>query len=256
MFGVRTRHLVAGAFAIVLMTALAPARAQETNIITFDAPGADTTPGDFSGTFPAGINVWGTITGYYQDVNGTYHAFVRYANGKFSTFDAPGADTTPGDFNGTIPSGINDLGVIIGNYYDVNGNGHAFVRSPDGKFTVFDVSGVGGFGSIPIAVNLEGAVVGYYVDASVNIHAFLRKPNGTFTTFEGPGDCEDGQPNGCYGSGASNINAFGIVVGGYEDNGGNFVHHNFVRERDGDLKVLDVPGAGIGSYQGTGFKGC
>jgi uncharacterized membrane protein len=200
--------------------------------------------------------VWGTITGYYQDVNGTYHAFVRYANGKFSTFDAPGADTTPGDFNGTIPSGINDLGVIIGNYYDVNGNGHAFVRSPDGKFTVFDVSGVGGFGSIPIAVNLEGAVVGYYVDASVNIHAFLRKPNGTFTTFEGPGDCEDGQPNGCYGSGASNINAFGIVVGGYEDNGGNFVHHNFVRERDGDLKVLDVPGAGIGSYQGTGFKGC
>jgi uncharacterized membrane protein len=207
MFGMRTRLIAAGAFGIGLLTALAPARAQETNIITFDAPGADTTPGDFSGTFATGINVWGNITGYYQDVNGTYHAFVRNANGKFSTFDAPGADTTPGDFNGTLPSGINDLGVIIGNYYDVNGNGHAFVRTPNGKFRVFDVSGVGGFGSTPIAVNLEGAVVGYYVDASVNIHAFLRKPNGTFTTFEGPGACEDGQPNGCYGSGASNINA-------------------------------------------------
>lgn len=256
MFGVRTRFLAAGALAIVLLTILAPARAQETNIITFDAPGADTTPGNFFGTFPTGIDVWGTITGYYQDSNGTYHGFVRAANGKFGTFDAPGADTTPGDFNGTLPAGINDLGMITGSSYDVNGISHGFVRSPDGKFAIFDVSGVGGFGSIPLALNLEGSVVGYYVDASINIHAFLRKPNGTFTTWEGPDACENGQPNGCFGSGASNINVFGIAVGGYEDNSGNFVHHNYVRERDGTLNIFDVPGAGNGSYQGSGCPGC
>ena len=104
MFGLRTLLVAAGALAFVLQTGSAPARAQGTKIITFDAPGADTTPGDFYGTFPEGINVWGTIMGYYLDANGTYHAFVRHANGKFTTFDAPGADTKPGDFNGTVPN--------------------------------------------------------------------------------------------------------------------------------------------------------
>ena len=45
-------------------------------------------------------------------------------------------------------------------------------------------------------------------------------------------------------------------MGGYEDNNGNFVHHDFVRSPDGKLKTFDVPGAGTGSYQGTGCPGC
>jgi hypothetical protein len=228
--------------------------AQGAHIITFDAPGADTNPGDFNGTYPAGINVWGAITGSYQDTNSVYHGFVRSPKGSFTTFDVPGADMSP--FNGTSPSAINDLGAITGSYYDANGFSHGFLRSPDGKFASFDVPGVGGFGSTPLAINLEGAVVGYYTDPTYSFHAFLRRPDGTFATWIGPDACTGNGAEGCFGSGASNINAFGIIAGGFEDNSGNFVHHGFVRDAEGKLKTYNAPGAGTGSYQGTGCPGC
>ena len=127
---------------------------------------------------------------------------------------------------------------------------------PRGSLLRSTLPGVGGFGTFPIRLNLEGAVAGNYTDSNFNFHAFLRSPNGMFTTWSGPGACENGQPNGCFGSGASNINALGIIVGGFEDNSGNFVHHVLVRSPAGKLKTFDVPGAGTGSYQGTGCPGC
>jgi len=130
------------------------------------------------------------------------------------------------------------------------------VRSPQGKFTSFDVPKVGGSGTFPIAINLEGAVVGFYGDSNGSLHAFLRSPEGKLTTWIGPGACTTDGSQGCFGSGASNINAFGIVTGGFENNGGNFVHHDFIRTPDGKLKTFDVPAAGTGSYQGTGCPGC
>jgi len=183
-----------------------------------------------------------------------YHGFLRSPRGKFTQLDAPGADTTAGAYNGTLANAINDFGTTTGVYYDANGSGHGFVRSPQGKFTSFDVPGSVGLN--PIAINLEGAVVGYYLDPNFSIHAFLRSPDGKFTTWIGPGACTTDGSQGCFGSGASNINVFGIIVGGYEDNSGNFVHHSFVRTLDGKLKTFDVPGAGTGSYQGTGCPGC
>jgi hypothetical protein len=56
---------------------------------------------------------------------------------KFTTFEAPGANTGP--YNGTSPTSINDLGAITGYYADANSVSHGFLRSPDGKFTTFDV---------------------------------------------------------------------------------------------------------------------
>jgi uncharacterized membrane protein len=232
------------------------ASAQEARIITFDAPGADTNVVDSNGTFSSDINGWGAITGYYIDSNNVYHGFLRSPEGKFTTFEAPGADTTIGSFNGTIPSNINDLGVIAGSYYDANGSGHGFLRSPSGKFTTFDVPGATNSNTTPRAFNIEGAVVGFYTDANFSFHAFLRSPNGKFTTWIGPDACTGNGSQGCFGSGASGINAFGTIVGGFEDNNGNFVHHAFVRDAEGKLKTFDVPGAGTGSYQGTGCPGC
>ena len=233
---------------------LAPASAQETHIITFDAPGADTNPGDFNGTYAGSINFWGVITGSYQDTNSTYHGFVRSPEGTFTTFEAPGADL--GSFNGTAPCCINDLGMIVGSYYDASGFGHGFLRSPDGKFTTFDVPGVGGYGSTPLAINLEGAVVGYYTDSNYSFRAFLRSPDGKFKTWIGPDACTGNGSEGCFGSAASNINVFGVVAGGYEDDSGNFVHHGYLRNAEGKLKPFDVSAAGTGSYQGTGCPGC
>ena len=61
--------------------------ARAATFTTFDAPGAGTGPGQ--GTFAASINPAGAITGYYLDVNGVFHGFLRAPNGSVTTFDAP-----------------------------------------------------------------------------------------------------------------------------------------------------------------------
>ena len=232
------------------------ASAQDSKIISFDAPGADTTPGDYSGTFASGINIGGLITGYYQSADTVYHGFLRSPDGKFTTFEAPGADTTAGSYNGTTPTGINDLGVITGSLYDATGLSHGFLRARDGKFTTFDVAGAGANGTFPIGLNLEGAVVGYALDSNDLFHAFLRTLGGEIYAFVGPGSCDTGTSTGCYGSAAMTINFFGISVGGFMDNSGNFVGHGLIRYPNGTLTTFVAPGAGSGTDQGTGCPGC
>jgi len=109
-------------------------------------------------------------------------------------------------------------------------------------------SGRGRLRVLSIALNLEGAIVGYYTDSNYSFHAFLRSPDGKFTTGLVQMRCTGNGSEGCYGTGASNINAFGTIAGGFEDNSGNFVHHSFVRNAEDKLKTFDVPGAGTGIY--------
>jgi hypothetical protein len=245
--------------AVTLSSAMAlpvfAAQRAHPNIITFDAPGADATANDFNGTVPTSINSEGVIAGYYISPTNVLHAFLRTPDGKFTSFEAPGADTTAQSFNGTIVNGINDLGEVTGYYIDVGGLLHGFLRSATGRFTSFDVPGAAGY-SNPIAINLEGAVVGYYFDPNSQFHAFLRKPNGSVVSFDGPGGCDSGTPAGCYGTAAFNINIFGTVAANYGDNSGNFVNIGLIRSPDGKLTTYEVPGAGNGPYQGTGCPGC
>jgi len=229
--------------------------------ITIDAPGAGTGSGQGTGCFEftdcsALLNNFGAITGYYLDANNVFHGFVRSPDGTFTKFDAPGADLTPNDFNGTIPEAINDLGVITGFYVDVNNLSHGFLRSPDGVITKFDVPDSAPGTTTPIAINLEGAVVGYSSNPNGVTRAFLRNPDGTFETWTGPDACNSTPGNGCFGTGAHSINLFGTVSAGYEDNSGNFVDHGLVHSADGKLTTYNVPGAGIGPYQGSGCPGC
>ena len=231
-----------------------PANAQVSHIVAFDAPFADLTPGNFNGTYPTGINDSGAITGYANDANFVSHSFLRSLDGKFTTFQAPGADTNPADAEGTNAIAINALGAITGYYGDSSGVIHGFLRSPEGKFTTFEVPGGGQ--TFPIGINLEGNIVGYYLDPSLQFFAFLRGPDGKFTVFAGPGACDTGTPSGCFGNEATAINIHGISAGNYMDNSGNFVGHGLIRSHDGKLTVFDAPGAGTGTYQGTGCPGC
>jgi hypothetical protein len=240
----------------VALTFSVCARAQDSKIISFDAPGADTTPMDYNGTYASGINVEGLITGSYQSADTVFHGFLRRPDGKFTTFEAPGADTTAGSYNGTSPTSINDLGVIAGSFSDATGLTHGFLRTPDGKFTTFDVAVAGANGTFPIGLNLEGAVVGYALDSNDLFHAFLRTPGGQIYAFVGPGSCDTGTSTGCYGSAATAINFWGISVGGFMDNTGNFVGHSLIRYPDGTLTTFEAPGAGTGTDQGTGCPGC
>jgi hypothetical protein len=243
-----------GGLALLMLGLALTASAQKATIITFDAPGADTKPGDNNGTYTTGINASGAITGSYQDTNDAYHGFLRSPKGKFTTFDAPGASNSA--YYGTSPGAINDLGAITGSYTDATGYTHGFLRSPDGKFTTFEVPGAGGYGTNPIAINLEGAIVGWYTDANDLFHSFVRYPDGKFSAFLAPGQCETNGSQGCYGSELTNINLLGLSVGNYMDNTANLVQHGLIRHADGSFTTFEAPGAGKGQGQGTGCPGC
>ena len=87
--------------------------------------------------------MFAAVTGYDLDANNVYHGFLRKTDGSILVFDAPGADTNEGDFNGTFPAGGNDAGLIAGYYIDTNNVSHGFLRSPNGSLTKFDPPGVG-----------------------------------------------------------------------------------------------------------------
>jgi len=258
-YGRLTFLATVAAFGLPTIPVDAAAQNPNSKVITFEAPGAGSTPGSFQGTGCFGctfaINRWGAIVGTYLDANNVFHGFLRSPEGKFTTFEAPGADTTPGSFNGTVAQGINDLGEITGYYADAMGLTHGFLRSPRAAFTTFDVPD-GENGSTPVFINLEGAVAGYALDTNFLFHAFLRRPDGTFADFVGPGSCTSGTPVGCYGSAATYVDLVGGAVGNYEDDSGNFVDHVVIRSPGGKLTKFDAPGAGTGLYQGTGCPGC
>jgi hypothetical protein len=226
-------------------------------MITFEAPGAGTGAGQGTGCFGCtfSINQSGEIVGTYLDANNVFHGFVRSAKGQFTTFEVPGADTTPGSFNGSVAQSINDFGEIAGYWINTTGVPHGFLRRPWGAFATFDVPGALN-GTFPIFLSLEGAVVGYALDANLLFHAFLRRPDDTFAVFEGPGSCTSGIPAGCFGNAATYVDLFGRSVGNFADNSGNFVQHGMIRSRGGKLTTFDAPGAGTGSNQGTGCPGC
>jgi hypothetical protein len=168
------------------------------------------------------------MTGSVGDASNVIHGFVRAPDGNITTFDAPGADLTPGDFNGTFPAGINLFGTIEGDYFDASNVSHGFVRAPDGNITTFDAPGAdtidSGYGTFPQTLNDFGVITGFYLDASGVYHGFLRSPDGKFTTFDAPGaDLTQDHFNGTFPIG---INLLGQITGYYSD--AQFVAHGFV----------------------------
>ena len=107
--------------------------ARAATFTTFDAPGAGT--GNAQGTFAVSINPAGAITGYYLDVNGVFHGFLRAPNGSVTTFDAPGAGAGADLRQGTFPKSINPTGAITGYYIDARNLIHGFLRSSGGAMT-------------------------------------------------------------------------------------------------------------------------
>lgn len=224
-------------------------RDPEGHFTTFDAPGADLTHGDGNGTFPENINQEGAIAGYYTDVSGVAHGFLRSPRGTFTTFNAPGAGTSSGQ--GTYTAGViglNQAYAITGDYFDANNVYHGWVRAADGTITVYNVTGAGtgafqGTGSS--GLNALGVIMGPYTDPSGVNHGFVRAPFGAITTFDVPG-AGTGSGQGTIPEG---INSEGAIAGQYIDSSG--VNHGFLRDPFGHVKTFDAPGAGTSSGQGT-----
>ena len=216
-------------------------------IITFDAPGGGTGPGQ--GTITFAINPAGTISGRYADAGSAIHGFVRTRDGAIVTFDAPGAGTGPRQ--GTRPFSINPAGVSAGYYNDASNVFHGFLRSRHGVITIFNIPGAGtgpGQGTFAGNINPEEVIAGRYVDTSDVAHGFLRAPNGTITTFDAP-NAGTGAGQGTFVFTGYCLNPTGAIAGASLDSSD--VYHGFLRTPDGTITTFDVPGAGTGPFQGT-----
>ncbi len=216
-------------------------QADAQQIITYDAPNSGTSSDQ--GTFSTAINLLGIITGYVTDnTNGT-HGFVRSPNGRFTEFDAAGANPVVGC---TCPNGINDLGIVAGYAIDTNNVYHGFVRTPDGQITTFNAPSSGTLtnqGTFPVGINNVGAITGNVTDNGYGTHGFVRTPNGQYTEFDAPG--ANPVMGGTY---PNSINDFGVLAGVYYGTDG--VGHGFVRTRDGRITTFDPPNA-VGGTNGT-----
>jgi hypothetical protein len=200
------------------------------SMTVFDPPGSTNTeiPG------PQAINDFGAIIGDYwvcsTDLSScVVHGFIRNANGKYVSFDAPGSNPDPNVGGGTYPQAINALGEVTGYYGDSNGVIHGFVRSANGRFTTFDVPTACTEtatppqdcffeGTFPSSVNVLGKVVGTYYGEDGIAHGFLREADGTIKKVDvlNAGDATTIQV----------INDFGQMTGFVTDS--NLVEHGVI----------------------------
>ena len=227
-------------------------RTSDGHILSFDAPGAGLGANLNQGTVALSINDLGVIAGQFEDPNNIFHGFVRYPDGSFTTFDAPGAGT--GANQGTIAEAVNLAGTVAGWYLDENNVVHSFLRARDGAILSFDAPGAGtgpyqGTQVATNALNPEGAVVGGYADADYADHGFLRAPDGTLTTFDVPG----GGTGPIQGTAAFKLNPARMITGPYVD--ASNVLHGYVRPPDGAFTKFDAPDAGTSPGQGTRPEG-
>jgi probable HAF family extracellular repeat protein len=134
---------------------------------------------------------------------------------NFIPIDVPGARSTDA-------FGINDAAQIVGQYLDSTLGRHGFVYD-SGTFTTLD--GPGALFTQAFGINNKGQIVGDFAPPSQGQHAFLYD-RGTFIDIS----------QGHFISIASDINNRGQIVGSFESDG-------FLRDTDGQVKIIDVPGA-------------
>ncbi len=224
--------------------------------------------------FVSGINDSGQIAGTERNAQNTDFGFV-YHGSTYELISDPAADLT-----GTQATGINDAGVVVGDYFEGYGGNEAqgslgFIFQNGSYTTVSDplASPIGTFIS---AINNPGEIAGYYIDSNVHFHGFLYD-DGVYTPIEMPGEgvistiplainnvgtvagfykiasginegflYKDGiytnvsDPNGVDGTEIQSINDAGEAVGVYFDAQGQ--HHGF-EYSNGVYTTIDPPQA-------------
>jgi hypothetical protein len=245
--GMRRAVLLSAIVAFGLMVPAAKVLGQQTsdsNIVTFEVPGAGKTAGAAGcgnglltgcyGTTPMANNNFGEIVGMYITDSGVYFGFLRAPDGKVTSFTAPGADTTPEDFNGTYPMSINSWGVVTGLYQGTSEVLQGFIREANGTYVEVDdpdAGTSGGQGTWPTTINDQGEVAGFYFDADNGVHGFVRSRNGEYQTVD--------DPNGSGGTLVAleqGLNSSGAVAGWYY---AGTVQYGYVREPDGLFNTIE-----------------
>jgi len=184
-------------------------------VVTFLSPG--------SGFVPSGINDAGDIVGYCC---GLFTQGILDAGGVFTSFDYPGSSITR-------PSGINNLGQIVGTSYGGPPPPIGFLFSNE-SFTEIRFPTANPFIATAVnGINDAGQIVGDYSDSSGR-HGFLDD-HGVFHTIDFPGSSS---------SSLVGIANSGQVVGWYAD----LTSHGFIYA-NGVFTTLEVPFDGVTGTQ-------
>jgi len=126
---------------------------------------------------------------------------------------------------GSLLTGINTSGVMVGSYIDTSDVYHGFLDNA-GVFTnIDDPNGI----TIPYGINDSGEIVGDYVDSSVVTHGFYTLDGVTFTTIDFPG---------CISTIAAGVNSAGVITGQWTDATSSI--HGFIYS-GGVFTQLDFP---------------
>ena len=186
-------------------------------------------------TSATGINDRGQIVGsYVSDVHYgfayTLSGFV-YDHGVYTSFDVPG--TPSFGVNQTYANGINNLGQIIGSYYDSDPEWGDVLRGflyDHGVITTLSPPDVNGLETQARGINDRGQIVGFYFDLNFTIRGFMYD-HGVYTHIDFPGAVD---------TRAFGINNRGEIVGFYYDS--NWHAHVFLYDH-GAYTVLEDPAA-------------
>jgi uncharacterized membrane protein len=156
----------------------------------------------------------------------------------FKAFNVPGATATNS-------GGINNTGVIVGQYTDSALVGHGFILKGKKLTTLDDPKGTSGStGASNLALNGAIAVVGTYVSATSGGSVGFLYKGGKYTDIPGP--------KGSLGSTANAINDNGDIVGAYFDSAA--VQHAYVLKGK-KYTTIDPPGSSTPSGNGINNSG-
>lgn len=218
-------------------------------------------------TLAFGLNDLGVIVGRYSHPPRSFpFSAFEYSGGNFSTIDYPGACC------GTEALGINNSGVVVGDYND-NVVIHGYTLA-NGNYSTLDFPGA--VVTTPIGINNHGVIVGSYQGADFRFHGFVY--NGNFNAFDcaaggggvaginDQGDIVEGCSNGsfkitaatgqstpisfpgAFSTSVSSVNNSGQIVGTYLDANTDLFHgFSFF---NGNYQELDVPGS-VQTFMGT-----
>jgi probable HAF family extracellular repeat protein len=124
-------------------------------------------------TVPFSINDLSEIVGQFEDAAGepVGHGYFELKDGKFTTFDAPGA---PPD--STFFISINNFNLILGTWIDSSGVNHNFLLSA-GHLRNFNLPTSFHAANVSAqTLNDFGEIVGFYFDAQQVQHGFVAIP--------------------------------------------------------------------------------
>jgi uncharacterized membrane protein len=210
--------------------AMGAATARVYRFSTNDFPGADAS---------AVFDIDGTTAVGYFDYGGPTSSFTAFEliGGVYKMILVPAAA------QGSIATGINSSGQIVGLYMDSSSVMHAFY---DSAGTIETVDNPNGVASEALDINDSGTIVGGFVDSSGNSHGYVDE-GGSFTQIDDPN-----APTG--GTTAAGINDSDEIVGWWVDSSGK--DHGFILSGiGGTFTEVDFPFATSTQLLGVNNEG-